>query len=111
MASLQLDIFVQRQPLPGDFHVAHLFGEMKHLEGVGAGGQGGAAAAGRSGDSGRATRSLGQRDFRMRLGQAGANSCDARQIKRAQPALRQSLGQRINRRDAVEMNGVSSRLG
>jgi len=56
--ALQFDIFVEGQALAGDLHVAHFVWEMKHFEGVGAGGAGDGLGIG---ESGRAVPALVQR--------------------------------------------------
>jgi hypothetical protein len=69
-----------------NFDVVQFFGKMKHANGIGA----------------------RRENFQIRRGHGSrisvSNFSSVRQMSRAQPALRQALGQRINRRDAVDVD-------
>ena len=82
---LQFDELVEREAAAGDFHVGHFFREVEQVNGAGQGGQ-------------RGRGFLRLHDLRLELLERPPD-------QPAQPALRQPLGERINRRDAVEVDG------
>ena len=107
--NLQLDEFVQRQPLARNFHVSQFFREMNHVDGVRPGWEMSAGHAVLCAP----LRGFGRRRARSeapcllcrpRLGDVPLDFFQRAPDQPAQPALRQALGERIHRCDAVEVD-------